>query len=231
MTNSDLALTQRNFNKFSVWLQCPEAARVCEQQVQLIQEHFASALVGPQIGLVNCDERFSTAIENVPGLVQHISCECFISQRSAGLPAASLNSIVVPFALSFLGDHCDVVNWQQLNHLLAPGGQLLMFGITPKPPASLVSKDKPPAIASQSASEVTKQLAQQGFRVQKSLFHGLNSRTGVPSIYCSQYAVFSPLFFHWAILFKQTKPSGTLVGGFKSPPRKQINSIGSNRQT
>jgi hypothetical protein len=231
MTNPNAAQAQRNFNKFSVWLQRPEAAWLCEQQAALIQHYFAALLTGPQLGLVNCDERFSAVLESVPGFVQRISCDSFVNQRNVDFPAASLNSIVVPFALSFMGTNCEAVNWRQLNHLLAPGGQLLVTGVNPSPPASSFSKTSPPDVATRSSSSVTKALMAQDFHVSKSIFHGFSSRTTIPSIYCSRYPIFSPLFVHWAILYKQSKPTGTLVGRLKSSPRKQVNTAGNNRQS
>jgi hypothetical protein len=231
MTNPNAAQTQRNFNKFSVWLQSSEGALVCERQTSLIQDYFAHSLTGPQLGLLNCDERFDAALENVPGFVQRIPCDSFINQRNVDFPAASLNTIVVPFALSFMGENCEKINWQQLNHLLAPGGQILITGVSPHSPSQWVGKKSIPDIAKRSSASVTKAMSAQGFKVSKSIFHGLSSRTSVPSIYCSQHALFSPLFFHWAILFKQTKPSGTLVGRLKSRPQKHVSSVGNNRQT
>lgn len=231
MTKSDPVQTQRDYNKFAVWLQSSQAAQACKNHTSLIQHFFSSDLTGPQLGLVNCDQRFEEAIGRIPGLIQPISCDNFISQRNIDFPAASLNTIIVPFGLSFMGEDCDEINWQQLTHLLAPGGKILVTGINPDAPANILSSSKPPATATSHYRAISKTLELQGLEVGKRIFHGVSSRTTVPSIYCSSYPLFSPLLVHWAILFTQSKPCGTFIGRLKPTPRKQTSPLGSNRQT
>lgn len=231
MTNLNAPEKQRNFNKFSLWLQSEDAERICKQQTSLIKQHFCSLLTGPQLGLVNCDERYTAALENVPGLIQRISCDNFVHQKDVDFPAASLNTIIVPLGLSFLGEDCEHLNWKQLSHLLAPGGQLLVTGLNSSAPSNLLGKNNIPSHATRNANSVTKALASEGFSVSKSIFHGLSSRTNVPSIYCSPYPFFSPLLLNWAILFKQNRPSGTLVGRLKPVAKKRPTPLGNNRQT
>ena len=231
MSNENTASLQRDFNKFSVWLQSAEAKNICAIQSELILRNFASLITGPQIGLVDCDDQFSNALADIPGLVQKISSEDFVQQRNSDFPAASLNSIVIPFGLSFTRDTCNTINWDQLSYLLAPGGKLLVTGVNPHSPAQLLSRNKLPAVATRDAAGVRAALSNKGFETCKGIFHGISSRTPVPSIYCSRAQVLSPLFYSWAILFKQSRPCGTLVGKIKPSSRKQTAPLGHSRQS